>query len=118
MSSNKRISLADSIAGLREELELAVRRQEVAALSGFNQLVPPLQLTNIVMETEVLVGRDEKVGGKLGYWIASAEGARTNQNTSKVKISIQLTPLEKINPETGAKEPLVLGGEPTGPDVT
>lgn len=70
------------------------------------------------METEVLVGRDEKIGGKLGYWIASAEGVRSNQNTAKVKITICLTPLDNVNRETGATEPVVLGSESTDIDIT
>lgn len=118
MSSKGTISLADTVAGLREELEIAAQRQKAAARAGDTRLVPPLQLTNIVIETDVLVGRDEKIGGKLGYWIATAEAAQTNKNTANVKVTINLTPLDRINPETGAKEGLVLGDERTGPDVT
>jgi hypothetical protein len=118
MSSKDTISLADTVAGLREELEIAAQRQDAAVRAGDKRLVPPLQLTNIVIETEVLVGRDQNIGGKVGYWIATAEAAQTNKNSAKVKVTLNLTPLDRINPETGAKESLVLGDEEAGADVT
>lgn len=107
----KPISLADSIAALREELEIAAQRQLNAGKIEIARLVPPLKLTEIVLETEVVAGYDREVNGKLNYWIASAGGSTADQQSATQKVTIRLIPHE------GSAGPLVLGDQ-TDKDIT
>lgn len=112
----KPMTLADAIGALRTQLEIAANRQRETASLGDKPLVPAFLVKEIVLETEVIVGRDNQLGGKLNYWIATAEGKRDTKNSVTQRISIKLEIADSVDPETGETKVLELGTD-NGTDV-
>jgi hypothetical protein len=110
------IQLSDAVSALREQLDIAVQRQRAAVIAGDNQHLPPLAITEIIFEVEVVTTRDENLGGKLNYWIAGVDGSQTTQKGATQKVTLKLIPQKVVNPISGEEEDLTLGG--AGRDVT
>lgn len=87
---NGKIRLADFIAGVREELETAARRSKAFEESGMERLVPPMKVSRLALEVEIVVSEDEAAKGKISYWIASVSGEKKFGNSVTQKVTIEL----------------------------
>jgi hypothetical protein len=92
MKKTDRISLADTVSVIIDELNTSMNRaiSAIQARDG-QRVLPLLKLTELHIETEVAVEREESVTGKLSAWIGGIDSGVKNGSRQTQKVTLKLT---------------------------
>ncbi len=92
MKKTDRISLADTVSVIIDELNTSMNRAISAIKSGDGQrILPLLKLTELQIETEVEVEREESVAGKLSAWIGGIDSGAKKGSRQTQRVTLKLT---------------------------
>jgi hypothetical protein len=99
----KKIDLADWIAALRDELEIAARKQADRP-DAVDSLVPDLLVTEISIELSVDTEFSADTGGKLKFVIGEVGAKGTGKRGAGHKIQLTLKPGRSLSLGTDAEK--------------
>jgi hypothetical protein len=79
------LSLAEMIDGLKEEIKLAMKTDNTM-----------FQLGDVTIKTQVAISSKDKLGGKVSFYVVTAELGAEGQSLQSHEISIVLKPQKKL----------------------
>jgi len=92
-----RISLADWISNIRQNLEEGIRRRRAEESTPGGALGPSFLVDEITLEATVETERTEGLGPKLTCMIAEISGEQKTSRNAMQKVTIRLKPVQVIH---------------------